>query len=206
MSKTKHQQVVHHHLAKTKTKTDARVRRTQNALGDALIGLMQEQPFDAITVAQLLARAGVSRSTFYKHYSDKDDLFMSDADEFFEMISMALSEHGDKSHRVVPVTEFFTHVREMRQFVSALVASGKVHENFELARGHFARGIERRFSELPQGNEIPVAQRAAVAFTHAGALIALLTWWIDRGMKQTPAEMDQLFHKMVWQGVSPRVT
>jgi hypothetical protein len=65
--------------------------------------------------------------------------------------SMALSEHGDKSHRVVPVTEFFTHVREMRQFVSALVSSGKVHENFELARGHFARGIERRLSELPHG-------------------------------------------------------
>jgi AcrR family transcriptional regulator len=162
---------------------------------------MQEQPFDTITVAQLLDRAGVSRSTFYKHYSDKDDLFMSDADEFFEMISMALSEHGDKSHRVVPVTEFFSHVREMRQFVSALVSSGKVHENFELARGHFARGIERRFSELPQGVEIPAPQRSAIAFTHAGALIALLTWWIDHGMRESPELMDELFHRMVWSGV-----
>ena len=191
--------LTHSHLARSKT--DARVRRTRSALGDALITLMQEQPFDAITVAQLLDRAGVSRSTFYKHYSDKDDLFMSDADEFFEQISMALSEHGDKSHRVVPVTEFFTHVREMRQFVSALVSSGKVHENFELARGHFARGIERRLSELPQGAGIAAAQRPAIAFTHAGALISLLTWWIDHGMRETPESMDELYHRMVWAGV-----
>ena len=189
------------HVSLTKSKTDARVRRTRDSLGDALIALMQEKPFDAITVTEVLDRAAVSRSTFYKHYSDKDDLFMSDADEFFEMISMALSEHGDKSDRVVPVKEFFTHVTQMRRFFAALVASGKVHENLELARGHFARGIERRFSELPQGRAIPAEQRAAIAFTYAGGLIALLTWWVDHGMRESPEFMDELFHRMVWTGV-----
>ena len=197
--KDRHVKAIHHHLSRRKT--DARVRRSRDALGHALITLMQEQAFDTITVAQLLDRAGVSRSTFYKHYSDKDDLFMSDADEFFEQISMALSEHGDKSNRVVPVSEFFAHVREMREFVSALVTSGKVHDNFELARGHFARGIERRFSELSLGLEIPAAQRAAVAFAHAGTLVALLTWWIDHGMRESPESMDELYHQMVWSGV-----
>ena len=39
----------HLHLAPPKKKTDARVRRTRDALGDALIALMQEKPFDTIT-------------------------------------------------------------------------------------------------------------------------------------------------------------
>ena len=90
-------------LADSKKKTDARVRRTRDALGDALIALMQEKPFDTITVQEVLDRAHVSRSTFYAHYSDKDDLLMSDAEEFFESLSMALSAHGDKSDRVFPV-------------------------------------------------------------------------------------------------------
>jgi AcrR family transcriptional regulator len=189
-------------LAASQKKTDARVRRTRDALGDALIELMQDKPFDTITVQDVLDRAHVSRSTFYSHYSDKDDLLMSDAEEFFESISMALSAHGDKSDRVFPVREFFAHLSDVQPFYKALVKSGHFQENMELARGHFARGIERRLSELPRGKSIPPNQLPAIAFTHAGALLSLLTWWLDRGMRESPQEMDELFHRMIWNGVS----
>ena len=192
----------HLHLAASTKKTDARVRRTRDALGDALVALMQEKPFDTITVQDVLDRANVSRSTFYMHYSDKDDLLMSDADEFFEAISIALSQHGDISDRVFPVQEFFTHLADVQPFFKALVKSGKFQENMELARGHFARGIERRLAELPRSRSIPPNELPAIAFTHAGALLSLLTWWLDRGMRESPAEMDQLFHRMFWNGVS----
>ena len=193
---------VHLPLATSQKKTDARVRRTRDALGDALVALMQEKPFETITVQDVLDRAQVSRSTFYAHYSDKDDLLMSDAEEFFESISMALSVHGDKSDRVFPVMEFFVHLSDVQPFYKALVKSGKFQENMELARGHFARGIERRLSELPRGKSIPPIQLSAIAFTHAGALLSLLMWWLDRGMRESPAEMDELFHRMIWNGVS----
>ena len=48
---SKHQ---HLPLADSKKKTDARVRRTRDALGDALIALMQDKPFDMITVQDVL--------------------------------------------------------------------------------------------------------------------------------------------------------
>ena len=189
-------------LAASKKKTDARVRRTRDALGDALIALMQEKPFDTITVQDVLDRAHVSRSTFYAHYSDKDDLLMSDAEEFFEALAMSLSAHGDKSERVFPVREFFTHLSDVQPFYKALVKSGKFQENLELAHGHFARGIERRLAELPRGRAIPAHELPAIAFTHAGAMLSLLTWWLDRGMRETPEAMDELFHRMVWNGVT----
>ena len=194
----------HLRLAPPNKKTDARVRKTRDALGDALIALMQEKPFETITVQDVLDRAHVSRSTFYSHYSDKDDLLMSDADEFFQALSMALSQHGEKSDRVFPVREFFAHLSDVQPFFKALVKSGKYQENMELARGHFARGIERRLAELPQGQSIPPQELPAIAFTHAGALLSLLTWWLDRGMRESPAEMDQLFHRMVWNGVASK--
>jgi len=194
----------HLRLAPSKEKIDARVKRTRDALGDALVALMQEKPFDTITVQDVLDRAHVSRSTFYSHYSDKDDLLMSDADEFFQALSMALSQHGDKSDRVFPVQEFFAHLADVQPFFKALVKSGRFQENMELARGHFARGIERRLAELPRGRSIPPNELPAIAFTHAGALLSLLTWWLDRGMRESPAEMDQLFHRMVWNGLGTK--
>lgn len=54
-------------------KEDLRVRKTKKALFDAFMKLLNEKPFDEITVNELCERAGIRRATFYKHYSDKFD-------------------------------------------------------------------------------------------------------------------------------------
>ena len=187
--------------ASPSSKTDRRVRRTREALGHALIALMQEKPFETITVQDVLDRAGVGRSTFYVHYRDKEDLFITEVDEFFAAISTHLSLRKDTSDRVAPVREFFAHMAEMHRFRAALVASGMFHDHLELARGHFARGIAQRLAELPRGRGIPAEQLTAISHAHAGALLSLSQWWIDHGMRESPAQMDDLFHHMVWSGV-----
>lgn len=53
---------------------DIRVARTRGALQDALLQLAREHPLDEITVADIAERAGVNRSSFYQHYTDKDTL------------------------------------------------------------------------------------------------------------------------------------
>src|SRR5690242_3595117 len=80
-----------------RSKTDARARRTRDALGDALVALMQEKPFEQITVQHVLDRAGVGRATFYAHYSDKNDLFLSDADEFWAAMASYLTRRKEDS-------------------------------------------------------------------------------------------------------------
>lgn len=183
-----------------KRKIDQRIRRTRDQLGDALMKLALEKPFGAITVQDVIDRAGVSRSTFYVHYNDKDDLFISDVDEFFEGMATALSRHGDSSDRIAPVRELFAHVADASRFQKAIVASGKIHDVLELGQGHFARGIEQRLTELHRtcGTDV---QRHAVAQALAGALLSLLSWWIKAKMPTSPAHMDDLYHRMVWSGI-----
>jgi AcrR family transcriptional regulator len=182
-------------------KTDRRVRRTRDALGDALVQLMHEHPFDKIKVQHVLDRAGVGRSTFYTHFRDKDDLFVSDVDEFFEGMSTLLSRRREVSYRVAPVREMFAHLAEMRKFYDALVASGKIHDLMQLAQGHFARGIERRLSELPRSRAINAKQRPAIATALAGSLLSLMTWWITRATRESPQQMDDAYHRLVWTGL-----
>src|SRR3954469_18232805 len=113
---------------KAKKKMDRRALRTRDALGDALVELMHERPFRRITVQEVLDRAGVGRSTFYTHYKDKDDLFLSDVEDFFRMFSTALTRSGASPQRLAPVTELFTHLAEAREFYAAMVAAGKVND------------------------------------------------------------------------------
>src|SRR5215468_6910978 len=115
-------------VVKPKAKMDRRTRRTRDALGDALVELMQQMPFKDITVQQVLDRAEVGRSTFYEHYRDKNDLFFSDVDDFWKMMASHLSRSGETSNRVAPVRELFAHVGEVKEFRAALIASGKVHD------------------------------------------------------------------------------
>ena len=181
-------------------KTDRRILRTRNALGDALVALMQEKSFDEITVQEVLDRAGVGRSTFYVHYRDKDDLFLSDVEDFFEKASTALKRHGASTKRLAPVQELFTHIREWQAFYAALVRSGKVNDVLALGQGFFARSIEERL----QAADVEAGQRAAQAHALAGSLFSLLAWWVDKGMKADPKEMDDLFHRMAWSGLAVR--
>jgi AcrR family transcriptional regulator len=156
-------------------------------------------------VQDVLDGAGVSRSTFYTHYRDKNDLFLSDAEDFFEGMATALSRFGDKSERVAPVQELFGHITEARPFYNALVESGRMHEVMDLGQEHFARGIEQRLNEIPRARTIPPGRRGAIAHGLAGSLFSLLVWWVQHGMTLSPAEMDKLFHRLVWTGADWRL-
>jgi AcrR family transcriptional regulator len=186
--------------AKSHLKTDRRIVRTRDTLGDALVMLMHEKSFDEITVQDVLDRAGVGRSTFYVHYRDKDDLFLSDVEDFLERVCSALNRQHASPKRLLPVQEFFAHIREAREFYAALVRSGKMNDVQTLARGLFARSIEQRLQMADVATE-PM-RRSAQAHALAGSLFSLLDWWIDKGMKASPAEMDELFHRMAWRGLA----
>jgi AcrR family transcriptional regulator len=183
-------------------KTDRRTRRTREVLGDALVGLMHEKPLQKIKVNEVLDRAEVGRSTFYSHYRDKEDLFLSDVDDFWEAVSKKLSRECEASRRVAPVRELFEHAAQARAFYAALVKSEKVHDVMDLGMGHFARAIEQRLQELQLAEGLSRVHRQAVAHSLAGALFSMLSWWLDRGMPEAAAEMDKLYHRLVWSGAA----
>lgn len=176
---------------------DPRIRQTRNRLGMALIALIQEKAIDDITVQELLDRAGVGRSTFYLHFRDKDDLLLSQLELFLEMMSSALTRQSEDSHRVMPVAELFDHIGGQNKVYRALADSGRLNDFFELAQGYFSRGIEQR---LKRSGRVRQSEIAARSYALAGSLIALMRWWIDRGCKESPQTMDELFHRMLWDG------
>src|SRR5690606_21046634 len=58
-------------------KTDRRVDKTRKALRKAISELIEEKPYEDISVTELVERANIARSSFYAHFRDKDDLLLS---------------------------------------------------------------------------------------------------------------------------------
>jgi AcrR family transcriptional regulator len=61
----------------TKEPIDRRVARTRATLHQALMSLILKQGYEAITIRDICEAADVGRSTFYAHYTSKDDLMRS---------------------------------------------------------------------------------------------------------------------------------
>ncbi len=187
-------------------KVDRRVIRSRDRLGNALVALLLEKPFAEVTVQEVLDRARVSRSTFYTHYRDKNDLFLSDVDEFMAGMSTLLARSSDKSQRVAPVAELFTHVGEMREFFGKLVEAGRLQDLRDLGEGHFARAIEDRLRQQKQLYSLGKERSAALAHGLAGALFSQLIWWMTQRSSLSPREMDAQFHQMVAASVAAATT
>ncbi|STY33691.1 DNA-binding transcriptional repressor AcrR [Listeria fleischmannii subsp. coloradonensis] len=53
---------------------DRRIRKTKKAFYEAFLKLLETQNLQQITVTAIVKEADVNRSTFYKHYTEKEDL------------------------------------------------------------------------------------------------------------------------------------
>jgi AcrR family transcriptional regulator len=115
-------------------KPDARIRRTHERLGRALVELIREKPIDNVTVQEILDRAAVGLSTFYLHFRDKNDLLLSQLEKFLETMSTVLEIRNEQSRRVVPVEEMFAHIGSQKKIYRALADSGRLQDFFDLAR------------------------------------------------------------------------
>jgi len=97
-------------------RVDPRVRRTRQLLRRALLGLMSEKSFQALTVQDIAGRATVNRVTFYAHFADKYALL---EDTIREMIHERLRSRlpegstfspGNLQRLVLTVCEFLADV------------------------------------------------------------------------------------------------
>ena len=182
-------------------KPDERARRTRDRLGGAFVALIDEKPIEDVTVQDVLDRASVGRSTFYLHFRDKNDLLISQLETFLEKMSTALSIRKEESHRVLPVAEMFAHIGGQNKIYRALADAGRLNDFFDLAQGYFARAIELRLRESRRCSHLLHHELDARSYALGASVLALLRWWVDRGAKEAPRSMDDLFHRMVWKGV-----
>jgi AcrR family transcriptional regulator len=114
--------------------------QTRLRLFDALSRLMSEQGFDAITLAQIAAEAGVGRTAVYNHFSDKESLLLGfityETEQYAVTLQKALDDIDD------PVERLRTYVRQQVE----LASSHHVTPGPEL-RTVLSRGTQQRMRE-----------------------------------------------------------
>lgn len=112
-------------MGKAKGGIDRRMPRTRAMLQKALMSLILKKDYEAITVQDICDAADVGRSTFYAHYSSKDDLKRSGFEHLRKDLAArqkcALATPGDIRNRSLSFSlTMFEHARDHVELHRAL--------------------------------------------------------------------------------------
>lgn len=185
---------------------DRRVQRTRKVLQDALVELMLEKGYEAVTVQDIIDRANVGRSTFYAHFLDKQALLQSGFEQLHqflaELVVVPAAASGTDRPALCFSLAMFQHVESYHRVWQAIVGKqGGAIVQREIQR-LFADLVQQELAALvPSGAPLPVPLAVVVEYT-VSAYMGLLAWWLEQKLPCSAAEMDRRFRALTMPGIT----
>ena len=157
--------------------------QSQRWLSEALCDLMQEQPYEKITIGDICARADLSRQTFYNLFDSKDEILHFDLRDAYEAQFDLLAQQ--ETLTAEDIVESFANVVDSRQeLLDAMmrnqlsgILSEEIHRCVSLFAGRFVPSDEKD------------EEFAYLEALTAGAVSGLLTFWLQQS---TPISRQEL--------------
>lgn len=180
-------------------KPDRRTGKTRQSISHALSDLMQEKKYSNITIQDIIDRANVGRSTFYAHFTTKDELFNCCVENIFEFLNQNVAdsiEYTEQRTRILPVAELFEHVKDNRRLIKGLM-SVESAELLSIIQSYWNKKIDQYLkTQLPDGREpkVPIHLLTNhISYT----MIELLKWWVNNDTPYTSQQMDLYFQELI---------
>lgn len=184
---------------------DQRVTRTRERLKRAHLALILNKGYEAATVQDICDAASVGRSTFYAHYTSKDDLRRSSLEilrkELVEKQRDAFARAADGTDpRLSFSLPIFEHARSHIHIYRALTGT----RGAEIA----LKTIRRILSDLTRNERLIAALKdpteREVAIQHVvGAYMSVLIWWLESGATEPTDLIDAIFNRLTIVGLGP---
>ena len=160
-----------------------RVTRTRPILCGALLSLLEERPFEQLTVREITAKADIGYATFFRHYPDKEAL-LNDlaASQISDLLAMTLPMLNNADTRGSS-RALCIYVWERRKLWSALLtggASSTLKDEFIRQAQQIAEAQPRPDAWLP--NDL------SIVFYVTGT-VEILAWWLKQ---KDPPSVDRM--------------
>lgn len=161
------------------TSQNKRFFQTENNIRDAFTALLSQKSFDSISIKELCTKAGISRTAFYAHFDDINDLIIKTEQEKSAHVGNLLL--NDAKPKKELFCEYFQYLKDNRNFYLAYFSlntgsymSGELTERYIRTHKHCFSEAELRYHTL---------------FFMAG-LRATAYQWLLNGCKETPEKLS----------------
>ena len=175
---------------------DRRIARTRSLLQEALFKLTVDKGYAAVTVEDICREADVGRSTFYTHYPDKDCLRKATIDEHMKAMIARADDSPPNARGFAFSGPAFRHALAAREMHRSLIG-GKKPEMPEEIHDWISGQVRRELASFGvEGRALEVTTCFVV-----GAFTEIMRWWLDEETNLSPADINQLFQRLAFEGV-----
>lgn len=172
----------------TDSTLDRRVRRTYQLLSNALIELTLDRGYDSLTIRDITEHADVAYATFFRHFSDKDDLLHMTLNHLIETIEDLKYEPQSLEFMYNEGVAIFYHVKQHSDLYRLLLDSQGAH--------HILEKLKHSIAETMLESCIPYIKDSLqhippslVTYQYSSSIIALVSWWLSQDMATPPETM-----------------
>ena len=162
---------------------------TKKLLGDTLVELMSEKPFDKITVSELTKRCGVNRQTFYYHFETIIDLFEWKLAQEAGPLLEQFKENPLEWNLAIQQILYF-----MKENSAAVLCALHSIENQQIRAffiSYFSQSFSGFFDYICQGLDIDQEFKDFMIKLHITSATALALQWLESGMKESPEQLTE---------------
>ncbi|MGE7863061.1 TetR/AcrR family transcriptional regulator [Bacillus mobilis] len=173
---------------------DLRIRRTHKLLWDSLFELMTQskQKYSTITINQICDRAMVHRTTFYKHFEDKDALLAFGFTRYSKMIAgIPVSDRLSKPFQVM---EQFLHHEEIGKILETQMSDEQFISRTQYLSHETRKQEIEALNQLCKNHTMP---NDLIIEFYSGAITSLSAWWFKNERSVSAAEMDRYLHQLI---------
>jgi AcrR family transcriptional regulator len=173
---------------------DRRALSTRNSIARAIIAMGQRRPLESITVRQLAAEAGISRSTFYAHFNSLEHYLTQSYALMLERGARLSGDMPGCEAKPLAVRAILDHVAAQAGYAAATKDSR--------FRPLMARAGEQRLRQVAASNlarlrpDLSEVERDQAATFIAGGFMAMLHAWIANGLRETPEMVNTAFERL----------
>lgn len=179
-------------------KTDRRSMRSKKAILDAFADLVLEKDIKNISVANIIKRANIGRTTFYAHFEDTANLHSFILSRLLLQLEQEIEQHlvdSDvalgSSQSLIPSLALFKISAEKHAIFKANAETPEVGLGI-LKKPLIAR-LEKQLDEMGAPEPQDDISRHMIATYLISALLALLLDWVLEDMPEPPEMIDRTF-------------
>ena len=159
-------------------KPNRQVQRTKSWIFDAVLLLMDEKPYNKITVSDITEKAGVARQTFYRNYGDKDDVVFEYLAKIFstELFTFEKDKRNDKNTIVLMID--YKYMTNYQKNLKKILSITDI-ENRVINEGQkFPMSLMEHYKEKLSAEEYLIC-RIKLCYQITGCLRVLFDWFIN---------------------------
>jgi len=176
-------------------KTDLRIIKTNNTLYEALINLLKEKTFEEIKVSDICSKALVNRSTFYSHFNDKYELFMSLINSLKESLQTELKsieETNLKDYYLKMIEVFLNHIEGKEQIYKSILINNRSSIIMDMIYDTITEDINQKVTK----NDKDVPNEIFTAY-YLGAIVNTGIEWFKNDKKYSKEQMIEYLDRLM---------